>query len=483
MRYFPLFLDFSGRSAIVAGGGEAAAQKVRLLLRTEATVTVFAPRLTPELADLAASARIRWQERHATPEDVALADVLFVAGEDGARAQALADAARAANVPANVVDRPELCSALMPALIDRDPLVVAVGTEGAAPVLAQGLKSRIEAMLPPALGALATRGRALRDRVASTLPEGAPRRRFWRSFFFGRTRDSFLTRDHDAFERTLERDLDDAGQEARFGRVALVGAGPGDPELLTLKAQRLLQEADIIVHDRLVSPGILDYARRDAERVLVGKRPGGPSHRQSEINRLLVREALAGKLVVRLKGGDPYIFGRGGEEQAALEANGIPVEVVPGITAALGCAASLRQPLTQRGSHRALTLLTGASEDGTAEHDWGALVRSGATLAVYMGVRAAGHVGRSLLAAGADAATPVTVVENGTLEEELSVDTNLAALASGLRDYGIEGPALLLIGAPEAATRPEAPRDGSRLSEPFPTDSDAAQAAWLKVLP
>ena len=260
-------------------------------------------------------------------------------------------------------------------------------------------------------------------------------------------------------ERLIERPggsrpvgLTDAGEivlrHSRTGRVALVGAGPGDPELLTLKAQRKLNEADVIVHDRLVGPGILEYARRDAIRIAVGKAPGKPSPTQSAITAILIREAGKGLNVVRLKGGDPYVFGRGGEEQAALEAAGIPVEIVPGITAALGCAASIGLPLTQRGRNTAITLITGASEDGIAEQDWGALAKAGTATAVYMGVGAAPHIAARLIAAGIEPATPVTIVENGTLQDERTIATSVARLGQAAR--AVNGPAIIYIGLTKA---------------------------------
>src|SRR5262249_49095312 len=259
-----------------------------------------------------------------------------------------------------------------PSIVDRDPVVIAIGTEGTSPVLGQGLRTKIEAMLPQALGKLAKAASDLRVRVAQHVPHGERRRSFWNRYFFGAIREAFLAGDRPPYARELEAALAELSSPS-LGRVSLVGAGPGDPELLTLKAQRKLQEADVIVHDRLIGPGILELARRDAVRIPVGKTPFAPSPKQSEINAILIREAQAGRLVVRLKGGDPYIFGRGGEEQAALAAEGIPVDVVPGITAALGCAASVGLPLTQRGQNRSITLLTGASEDGPAQHDWAAL--------------------------------------------------------------------------------------------------------------
>jgi uroporphyrin-III C-methyltransferase/precorrin-2 dehydrogenase/sirohydrochlorin ferrochelatase len=442
MRYFPMFLDMRERRVVVVGGGEEALRKVRLLLKSEAIVTLVADKLHPELDGLVSHGAVAWLG--IAFEDVMLdgAALVFVAADE-ALEQTVSTAARARGIPVNVVDRADLSTAITPAIVDRDPLVIAIGTEGAAPVLGQGIRQEIEAMLPPRLGALARRAVALRPKVAGRFEQGAPRRDFWRRFFFGTLRDSFLGRDRVEFETALAAELD-LSPKSRTGRVALVGAGPGDPELLTLKAQRKLHEADVIVHDRLIGPGILEYARRDAIRVPVGKTPGKPSPSQSAINAILIEEAGKGLNVVRLKGGDPYVFGRGGEEQAALEAAGIPVEIVPGVTAALGCAASIGLPVTQRGRNTAITLITGASEDGFAEHDWAALARPGAASAVYMGVGAAPHIAARLADAGIDSSTPVTIVENGTLPDERVIETTVARLAQAAR--GVSGPAIIFIG-------------------------------------
>ena len=330
-------------------------------------------------------------------------------------------------------------------------MIVAIGTEGTSPVLGMGLRSKIEALLPQALGSLAAAASQLRQSVAERVPQGNRRRSFWQRYFFGSIRDSFLAGDTQSYTRELEAALVDDSSPS-LGRVSLVGAGPGDPELLTLKAQRKLQEADVIVHDRLIGPGILELARRDAIRIPVGKVPFAPSPKQSEINAILIREAKAGRHVVRLKGGDPYVFGRGGEEQAALVAQGIPVDVVPGITAALGCAASVGLPLTQRGQNRSITLLTGASEDGLAQHDWAALAKPGQAFAIYMGVNAAGDISAELLDAGIDHKTPVTVVENGTLANERVMMCSIGSLWETLALNGVDGPAIIYVGLKPAQT-------------------------------
>jgi uroporphyrin-III C-methyltransferase/precorrin-2 dehydrogenase/sirohydrochlorin ferrochelatase len=463
MRYFPMFLDMRGRRVVVVGGGEEALRKIRLVLKSEAAVALVADKLHPELDGLVSHGAVAWLGTVFEPGMIEGAALVFVAADE-ALEQAVSAAAQARGIPVNVVDRADISTAITPAIVDRDPLVIAIATEGAAPVLGQGIRQEIEAMLPPRLGALAGRAVALRSKVAARFEQGAPRRDFWRRFFFGPLRDSFLGRDPAEFETALAAELD-ASPKRRTGRVALVGAGPGDPELLTLKAQRKLHEADVIVYDRLVGPGILEYARRDAVRLPVGKTPGKPSPSQTAINAILIEEAGKGLNVVRLKGGDPYVFGRGGEEQAALEAAGIPVDIVPGITAALGCAASIGLPVTQRGRNAAITLLTGASEDGIAEQDWAALARPAAAAAIYMGVGAAPHIAARLADAGIDPATPVTIVENGTLPDERVIETSVARLAQAAR--GVSGPAIIYIGL--ARTRQSA------AVVPFPAAPAAVQ--------
>ena len=447
MRYFPLYVDLKGRRAVVVGSGEEALRKVRLLLKTDVTIDIIAPEISGELADLRNAGHVTWKAKVFAPKHLDGAAIVYVA--DKALEDVVSAEAQKRNLPVNVVDRAELSNFIQPAIVDRDPVVVAIGTEGAAPVLGQGLRARIDAMLPNALGRLASTAEGLRERIAATVAPGFARRDFWQRYFFGSIRDSFLAGDKPTYARELEAAL--AGDSSPpAGRVSLVGAGPGDPELLTLKAQRKLIEADVIVYDRLVGPAILEMARRDAIRIPVGKTPYEPSPRQSEINRILIAEAGAGRRVVRLKGGDPYIFGRGGEEQAALEAAGIAVDVVPGITAALGCAASIGLPLTQRGQNTSFTLLTGTSERGLAEQNWTALAQPGQAFAIYMGVNMAGDIAAKLLDAGIDPACPVTLVENGTLDSERSFTTTIGDLWETVASKGIYGPAMIYVGLARA---------------------------------
>ena len=462
MRYFPIFFDLQDRKVIVVGGGEEALRKVRLLLKTPAKIAIIAPALHEELK---ANQRVEWLSTRFA--GYLLEGAALVYSADPELNARVSKEAQARGIPVNAVDEADISTFIVPSIVDRDPVVIAIGTEGTAPVLGQGIRAKIDAMLPQKLGALAARAASLRGHVAEVVPHGNRRRSFWQKFFFGEVRDAFLEDDKKAFAASFKAAIKEDSTPA-VGRVSLVGAGPGDPELLTLKAQRKLQEADVIVYDRLVSDGVLEMSRRDAVRIPVGKTPYAPSPKQSEINEILVREAKAGRVVVRLKGGDPYIFGRGGEEQFALEQAGIAVDVVPGITAALGCAASARLPLTQRGQNRSITLLTGYSEVGVADQDWAALAKPGTVFAIYMGVNSAGDISARLLDSGIAPETRVTVIENGTLPDERVINTTIGGLWDTLQSSGVAGPALIYVGLPTAKASADV--------MPFPVRQDIQDA-------
>ncbi len=445
MRYYPVFLDLEGRIVVIVGGGAEAAQKLRLVATTPARIVLIAPLAGEETCREIDAAGATWLARDFDADDLHGAALVFACGLEEKTENEVVEAAKVRNIPVNVVDVPQKCGFITPAIVERGHLTVAIGTEGAAPVLGQGLKARIEAMLPSSLGALIEKGRALRPRVAAVLQPGQSRRNFWREFYFGHIAEAHDRADKAGFASSINAVLNDE-QKLRLGSVALVGAGPGDPDLLTLKAQRALREADVIVFDRLVGPAVLDHARRDAARIDVGKTPGGKTVGQGRINEILIEQAALGHRVVRLKGGDPYIFGRGGEEQEALLAHGIPVEVIPGVTAAHACAANVRLPLTMRGENRSFTVLTGTAGDGAAEHDWAALSRDGQAFAAYMGVRQAAHIQSKLLAAGIDPATPVVLVEKGTLPQERHAVGTVSTLTRTLAVAGIKGPAIIYAG-------------------------------------
>ncbi len=447
MRYFPAFHDLSTRPSLVVGGGEAAARKLRLLLKAEARPLVVAPGAVDEIVGLAREGRIDWQARAFAPADIAGCGLVIAASGRDEIDTAVSEAAQAAGVPVNVVDRPELSTFITPAIIDRDPLVIGISSGADAPILARQIRARLESLLPANLGRLARFAGAFRGAVAAQIGDGLQRRRFWERFFSGPVADKVLAGDETgAREAMLSLINGRAAQQIEGGSVAIVGAGPGDPDLMTFKALRRLQEADVVLYDKLVGPEIVDYARRDAERIYVGKSKANHAKTQDEINALMAEHALAGRRVVRLKGGDPFIFGRGGEEMDYLQARGIAVEVVPGVTAAAGCAAAAGIPLTLRGTALAVTFLTGHAKDGEPELDWASLAAGKQTLAVYMGVSTAGTVAQRLIEHGLSAATPVAVIENGTRPEQKVVTARLEELAGRLQEAGIAGPALIIIG-------------------------------------
>lgn len=446
MRYFPVFLDLDQREVLVVGGGEKALQKLRLLAKTTARLRLIAEHVDTEIL-AAGFANLTVETRPFAEDDVAGAVLVFAASDDEALDRRVSAAARAHGIAVNVVDGPADSSFIVPAIVDRDPVVVAIGTEGAAPVLAREIKARLEDWLPARFGHIAARAQALRQRIKDSVLDPVLRRRTWEALLQGPWREAALAGDDVAADRELERQMEAAHLLGHpVGSVTLIGCGPGEPDLITLKAQQYLQSADVLVTDRLVNPAILEYARRDAARIDVGKGPEGDSHRQDEINRILVREALKGHRVVRLKGGDAFVFGRAAEEMTSVAKAGIPVTVVPGITAAHACAASIGLPITQRNRVRQFTLVTGASAEGRIDLDWAALAQPGQAFAVYMGVRTADHFRACLLAAGADPDTPVVVVENGTLAHERVVETDLRSLVQAIADKGIGSPAVIFVG-------------------------------------
>jgi uroporphyrin-III C-methyltransferase / precorrin-2 dehydrogenase / sirohydrochlorin ferrochelatase len=442
---FPAFHKVADRVVLVVGAGDAAKAKVRLLLETEAKIRLVAAEPDATLAELVAAHAMEHRAREFEDGDLDDAVLVFAAsGERDADATVVA-AARARNIPANAVDIPELCDFYTPAIVNRAPIAVAITSTGAGPVLAQKLRARIEAMLPNRLGALAVLGASFRLSAERMLPKGQPRRRFWSAFFEGRIAEAALAGRTGDARRLASRLLTNADSESR-GFVWLVGAGPGAADLLTLRAHRVLQEADVIVHDALVPDAIVAMGRRDAERIDVGKRRGDHRATQDEINAILVREAACGRRVVRLKGGDPLVFGRAGEEMAALRAAKIPFEVVPGVTAALAAAAEAEIPLTLRGTASTLVFATGRDAASDALPDWAELALAGSTVAVYMGRAVAASVAPRLIDAGLGAATPVVVIENATLPERRLFAGALRDLAAIADRTDIAGPTLILIG-------------------------------------
>lgn len=450
MNHFPVFLDLSGRRVVIAGNGEVALAKLRLLAKSEAELHVFAPEpdagLVQEIAALSIRKAVTLHRRALAPGDLDGAALAYAAHDDDKADAAVARLARAAGVLLNVVDNLEASDFITPAIVDRDPVVVAIGTEGAAPVLARAIKADLEERLPQGLGPLARAGKLFRQ-AAEALPQGRRRRDFWADYYFS-TGPAVLAEvgeevlDH-ALRDLLKRHLDAA---VRPGRVDLVGAGPGDPDLMTLRARKLLDQADVVIHDRLVAPAVLELARREAVFIAVGKEGFGPSTPQEAINAAMIDHARQGAQVVRLKAGDPSVFARLDEETGALDAAGVDWGVVPGITAASAAAATAGRSLTRRGRNSELRLLTAHDLQGFAEQDWRALARPGAVAAVYMGKRAARFLQGRLLMHGAAAAMPVAIVENASRPDQRIIATRLERLAADLAEAAPKGPVVMLLG-------------------------------------
>lgn len=447
MKVFPIFVKLQGRKALLAGGGDAAVAKARLLLAAGSTPVVVTPEPCRQILDWAAEGTVELRQRKFHSEDLYDNAILIAATDDLQEGTRIARTARGFGLPVNVVDRPALSDFTMPAIVERGPVTVAISTGGAAPVLARQVRGLIETALPRNLGDLAAFIDGFRDAVKSVLPATVQRRKFWDRFLTSAAARQVLAGDETNARQSIIADLNRSAVGHVHGRVAIVGAGPGDPELLTRKAHRLLQEADVIVHDRLVSDDILDLARRDARRVYVGKARSAHFRTQDQINDILVDEARAGHLVIRLKGGDPFIFGRGGEEADHLRAAGIEVESVPGITAASGCAAAAGFPLTHRDHASAVTFLSGQGKGGAdADIDWASLAGSRHTLAVYMGIDTAAASRDALIGHGRSPDTPVAIVENGTLPGQRVIRGRLADLPELLTGHGVASPALIYIG-------------------------------------
>lgn len=452
MKHFPIFLAVEGRRIALAGGGAAALAKLRLLLKTEAHLSVFSTTPAPEIEAWASEERLRLVRRAMEPGDALCAKLFYAANEDPTEDARTAAIASADGALVNIVDNLSDSQFITPAIVDRDPVTVAIGTEGAAPVLARAIKADLEERLPATLGTLARLGKAFR-RAVDILPMGRRRRDFWADYYF--------TAGPRAFESGGEGSINNALQDLlikhqsnhdREGHVAFVGAGPGDPDLLTLKARKALDTADVVIHDRLVTPEILELARREAILIDAGKEGFGPSMSQDAINALIVTHARTGAQVVRLKGGDPTIFGRLDEEIDAVTEAEITWHVVPGITAASASVAAIGQSLTKRGRNASVRLLTGHDMKGFADHDWRALARPGEVAAIYMGKKSARFIQGRLIMQGADRATPITVIENASRPDQRILATTLEALPSALKEANITGPALMFYGlSPRAA--------------------------------
>jgi len=448
MDWFPIFLDLRDSSALVVGGGAVALRKTRQLLEAGCKVSVVAPDSDPGFAKLVSSRAISYRAMRFEPEMLVGHRLVIAATDDRELNRQVARSAKQMGVLINVVDDPSLCSFIMPAIVDRSPMVIAIGTGGSAPVLARQVKARIEASLPQALGELARFMGEWRAKVRQRVSNSAERRRLWEAVSEGPVAEHLFAGRADEADRLMARMLDgsSAGSPALAGEIYIVGAGPGDPELLTIRALRLMQQCDVVLHDRLVSAEVIALVRRDARRIDVGKRfCGERTWSQQRINQTMIRLAREGKRVLRLKGGDPLVFGRGGEELEALAGAGIPYQVVPGITAAVGCGAYAGIPLTHRDFAHSCVFVSGHGVE-QPEFDWNRLAQPGQTIVFYMALDSIATICRELRRHGLPDTTPAAVISQGTTRDQQVLNATLATLPDSVAEHPVESPALLIVG-------------------------------------
>ncbi|WP_210450249.1 siroheme synthase CysG [Pantoea ananatis] len=442
MDYLPLFADLAGRPVLVVGGGDIAARKIELLRRAGARIQIASRELCPELQALLDEQQLEWLATSFEPAQLDKVFLVIAATDDNALNAQVYDEANARHKLVNVVDDQPKCSFIFPSIVDRSPLVVAISSSGTAPVLARMLREKLETLLPSHLGQMAELAGQWRDKVKARFSRMSDRRRYWERIFNGRFASQMATGDVTAAKQTLDSELGD--QPPRQGEIILVGAGPGDSGLLTLRGLQVMQLADVVLYDHLVSDEVLDLVRRDADRICVGKRASAHLLPQDEINQLMVELAQKGKRVVRLKGGDPFIFGRGGEELQAAQQAGIPFQVVPGVTAAAGATAYAGIPLTHRDYAQSVLFITGHCRPDGDDIDWPSLARARQTLAIYMGAVKAAHISQQLILHGRAASTPVAVIGRGTRPDQQVLTGTLEHLET--LAASAPSPALLVIG-------------------------------------
>ncbi|HED35162.1 MAG TPA: uroporphyrinogen-III C-methyltransferase [Gammaproteobacteria bacterium] len=447
MDFLPIFFDIKQKPCLVIGGGEVAARKVSLLLKAQATVTVVSPELSRELAEWLDDEKIRHVARDFKDDDIEK-PVLVIAATDRRSVNArVSELAKARGIPVNVVDDPELCSFITPSIVDRSPVQIAISTGGASPVLARMIRTKLEGCIPAAYGRLGALVSSYREKVKAKFSNVDQRRAFWESILESTVADRVYSGHDDEAAEALQKAIDAGDANPEFqGEVYLVGAGPGDPDLLTFRALRLMQSCDVMVYDRLVSPAIRELVRRDAELIYVGKARDKHTMQQENINELLVRLAKEGKRVLRLKGGDPFIFGRGGEEIELLAQEGVPFQVVPGITAAAGCAAYAGIPLTHRDYSQACVFVTGHLKDGTVDLNWPALAQPNQTVVFYMGLHGAPTLCKEMIAHGMPASTPVALVQKGTTPDQKTIIATLDTLEETVKNHQFQPPTLIIVG-------------------------------------
>ena len=450
MDHLPIFLNVKGQRALVVGGGTLAARKADLLARAGCDLTVLTPEMNDDLARVVAEYRINHKTGDLSADDVNGCVIVFGASADSAINLQLHELATAAGVLVNISDTTDLCDFIMPAIVDRSPLLISISSGGATPLLTRMLKARFETTIPAAYGRLAEFAGSYRDRVKAAISNMARRRRFWETMIAGPVAEHLFSGQEDEAAALMDRLLEDAavdGDQVAEGEVYLVGTGPGDPDLLTFRALRLMQQADVVLYDRLIGDGILNLVRRDASRIYVGKMKDDHSVPQEEISEMLIRLAQEGKRVLRLKGGDPFVFGRGGEEIATLAENGINFQVIPGVTAANGCATYAGIPLTHRDHAQGYIVVTGHEKDGKLSLDWESLIQPRRTVVIYMGLTSLGAITDGFLSHGADPETPAAVIENGTRAGQRVITGTLQSLHGQSTEAEIKSPALIIIGS------------------------------------
>ena len=446
MQALPIFYNIKNRLCVVIGGGDVATRKVNMLLKASADVILYSPEICHELEALANAETIKYTKANFAESQLTGACLVIAATDDETVNIAVSTAAKALNIPVNVVDAPELCTFTMGSIIDRSPVVIAVSSEGNAPVLARYIRTKIETMLPATYGRIAAIAGEFREQVKTKFATTQARRRFWEGVLQGPMVERVLSGQEQAARELLANLLSDADVTAQKGEVFLVGGGPGDPDLLTFRALRLMQQCDVCVYDKLVSPEVMELVRRDAELIYVGKSRDQHTVPQEEINELLAKLALQGKRVLRLKGGDPFIFGRGGEEIETLMQHGVPFQVVPGITAANGVSSYAGIPLTHRDYAQACLFITGHLKDGTIDLDWAAMARPHQTVVIYMGLVGLSDICKRLIAEGVSPDMPAAVIQQGTTQRQRVVTATLKDLGEKVGEAEMKPPCLTIIG-------------------------------------
>ena len=450
MQNYPIFMNLQQQACLVVGAGPVALRKIRLMLSAGANITVIAPEMCEGMQE-EFEGKITYHAREFEERDIHGYRLITAATNFPDVNERVSSLAQANNTPVNVVDQPELCSFITPSIIDRSPVLIAISTGGGAPVLARNLRTKLEAFIPTSYGKLAAAMNHCRDKLKIAVPEERDRRIFWDRIIQSSVAEKFFSGRDSEGEALLHQAIEDASKEdpsqTKAGEVWLIGAGPGDPDLLTFRALRLMQQADVVLYDRLVSDEILNLTRRDADRIYVGKKRADHAVPQGEINQLLVDLALEGKNVVRLKGGDPFIFGRGGEEIELLAESGVSFQIVPGITAASGCATYAGIPLTHRDHAQSCAFVTGHLKDGSVDLNWKALATPNQTVIIYMGLVGLPTICEKLVEHGVSKEMPIALVQQGTTKNQQVFTGTLDTMVDIIKDKEVQAPTLIIIGS------------------------------------